>query len=177
MSDDNQNPSKGDIGLKLGAGLMVGWFMAALLTLPALYWLFVAVYEAITAGAVRVTPTSRGEPRVWVPWPQAWSYLLGTSLIIAGGLPPILAFVAPRLRMGRTFLLLLTLSPFAGPLGIALWLFSGHLTSVRGALFLAGVFAFIAVTLWIGNRFGRAFVVLALLILVAFALYHFAPSL
>jgi hypothetical protein len=69
-------------------GLPARWFWAGfcvLLAASAAWALAVAVDDAITLGTVSL-PGSRYRPRADVPWPQAWAYLLGLTLIAVASL-------------------------------------------------------------------------------------------
>lgn len=157
-----------------GVAFFVGLVVTMLAALPALYGLVVALQDAFAEGVVQVGGIGRNSPRQWVPWPQAWAHLLGLSLLVAGGLPLLLALASPGFRRAfgmRNLVLVAFAASIAAPIGISLWLLSGVLTTRSGVVFVIGSFACMGSTLFIGKRFGRVAATLWLLAGVAAALY------
>jgi hypothetical protein len=174
LKDEQETGEHGGRLVGMVAGISLATLCAMVLALPALYLLAVALYEAITTGTVQVNRASRGAPRAWVPWPQAFAHLLGLALIVASGLPLLWAWVIRKVRQPSAHVLALCF--IGAPLGLGLWLFSGTLVTLSGALFLIGFFAFFALMVWIDKHLGRAVTTLVLAGTVGVALFVAARS-
>ena len=166
MGGDKEGDGDEGWQAKLAFGLFMGWLFAAALALPAIYMLLAAIYEAVTTGSVLVNPASRGAPRAWVHWSQAWAHILGLALIIACGLRLLLPWPTRKLRDAATALCLI-----GAPLGLVLWFYSGILIKFSGVLFVVGFITFVALMSWIDKRLGRTVTTMMLLGFVGVALF------
>ncbi len=121
--------------------------VAALLALPAAWSFLSAIYFAATTGEVLVISLGRYETaREMVAWPNGWSRFVGPVLLFAA-----LGVWGGSGKGSRMWWVSAALST----LGLVLLLFSKWFTSWHGTLWFMGLVAFIAVTLYAGNKFGR----------------------
>ncbi len=121
--------------------------LAGLLLIPAVWSFFSAVYYAATTGQVLVISLGRYETaRKLVAWDAGWARFVGPILLVAG------LAVWGRAKQGAgTWWVAVAIAT----IGCVLLLFSQWFTSWHGAMFFAGLNAFVAVTLFAGHRYGR----------------------
>lgn len=120
---------------------------AGLLLIPAVCSFFSAVYDAASTGQVLVISLGRYETaRKLVAWDAGWARFVGPILLVAG------LAVWGRAKQGAgTWWVAVAIAT----IGCVLLLFSQWFTSWHGAMFFAGLNAFVAVTLFAGHRYGR----------------------
>jgi hypothetical protein len=130
--------------------------LAALLLVPAVWSFFSAAYFAATTGQVLVISLGRYETaRKLVAWEAGWARFVGPVFLVSG------LAVWVRAKQGTTTWWVAVANT---TIGCVLLLFSFWFASWYGAMFFAGFIAFVAITLFAGNRFGRpaAYAIIAL---------------
>lgn len=136
--------------------------LAGVLLLPALWSFFSAIVSAVSTGQVLVISVGRTETaRELVPWIYGWPRF-AAPVIIAASL--LLWLSSHRLHRSAWWL-----SAATSTVGLVLLLFSKWFTSWHGTIWFLGIAVFVAVTLYVGNRFGRL-AALAIILLVFGAL-------
>lgn len=121
--------------------------LAGLLLVPAAWSFFSAVYYAATTGQVLVISLGRYETaRELVTWDVGWARFVGPVLLVAG----LVVWIRAK-QSASTWWVAVALAT----IGCVLLLFSQWFTSWRGAMFFAGLIAFVVLTLFAGNRYGR----------------------
>lgn len=122
--------------------------LTGLLLIPAVWSFFSAVYFAATTGQVLVISLGRYETaRKLVAWEAGWARFIGPVLLVAG----LAVWVRAKQGAGAWWV-----AVAIATIGCVLLLFSQWFTSWQGAMFFAGLSAFVAVTLFAGNRYGRS---------------------
>jgi hypothetical protein len=138
----------------------------ATLLLWVIYAFGASVRDLLTTGVVAVNSTSRGSPRTEVPLTQAWAHLSGLLLLMASfasGLIMALRGFPKSLPLLSSHILAI----LAFPVGLALWFFSGFLSTLSGTAYLTGFILFIATVAFIDKKFGRT---VTTVLLVAFVI-------
>jgi hypothetical protein len=130
--------------------------LAGLLVLPAVWSFFSAAYFGATTGQVLVISIGRYETaRESVAWVNGWARFVGPIVLVMS-----LGIWACSKKGARAWWVAVALAL----VGLFLLLFSKWFTTWHGVMFFAGLNAFIAVTLYAGNRYGRsvAYLIIAL---------------
>lgn len=135
----------------------------------SMLFLFVkALGDATMAGQIQLLPRYRGAPARTVPWPEAWSVLLGTgwiSLLFMRYLwLRILTWIQGHggaIRQGDVVLAISALP------ALAIYVCSGSLSTVPDALGTLLKIGILATTFLIGHRFGKGWAVGAFVVVLA----------
>ncbi|MEO8024203.1 hypothetical protein [Polaromonas sp.] len=136
--------------------------VAGVLFLPALWSLGSAFWSAATTGQVLVLSVGRYETsHSMVPWPQGWARFAGPFVLALS-----LSMWATSKSAQRVTLW--WFSAALGFVGIVLLLFSQWFVSWRGVLWFCSLTAFVALSFYIGSKFGRIAMVAFMLIVFAF---------
>ncbi|CAN7294493.1 hypothetical protein [Rhizobacter sp. LjRoot28] len=120
-------------------GLAIGVTVSVL----SLQVLATVVVDLVSDGMVLIPRSRSREPDLWVTWPHAWAYMVGNTLLFAGGLSCVAACLG-RKTFGLFALTLL-------PLGGALVLLSRLLSTFAGV----GILVVLGSVFVVNRRFGK----------------------
>jgi len=122
--------------------------VAGVLVIPAVWSLFSAILSAATTGEVLVISLGRYETaRELVSWTNGWARFAGPIAIVSAlGL-----WVWSCEKERLAWWVAAVLSAF----GLVLLLFSKWFTTWQGTVWFISILAFTAVTVYVGNKYGR----------------------
>jgi hypothetical protein len=144
--------------LPLSAYAKFSLALTGLLLLPALWSFFSAIVSAWSTGQVLVISLGRtATARELVPWVNGWPRFVAPVVMLTS---LVLWLSSSQLARGAWWL-----SAAMSTVGLVLLLFSKWFTSWRGTIWFVGMVAFVALTLYVGNRYGRV-AALAIILIV-----------